>query len=169
MSKLHTEEHTAHNTSEAGLRNEGALNVQLVGESILYSVFKKGSSLTTDVAVKLESMFLSALKKYDRAHQANAIGTAGHTAMDVAVEMFTQLATSYVELLVGVIPPEEHGRYFSSPEGFCKAREAEIPGYVRRKLMLLTLSSNNSFNLSKALTKLIRAAAAADIRNGRFF
>jgi hypothetical protein len=165
---LHAGDPFTQNSSDGRPRSAATLNVQLVGESVLYGVFKKGVRLTNEHALKLESMFFSALKQYDRCEYENSLGGVV-AAIDVAVEMYTQLAVTYNELLVGVIPPEEHTHYFSSPEDFCKAREARIPDYVRRKLSLLTLSHCNSWNLSKAMTKLIRQAVAADIKNGRVF
>jgi hypothetical protein len=165
---LHTGEPSAQDSSARSPRGGGTPNVQIVGESVLYGVFKKGGRLTNEHALKLESMFFSALKQYDRWEYENSL-CGDIAAIDVAVEMYTQLALTYNELLVGVIPPEAHTHYFASPEGFCKDQEASIPDYVRRKLSLLTLSHSNSWNLSKAITKLIRLAAAADIENGRIF
>lgn len=162
---MHPGEPASHCKASADSRNGGVPDVQLVGESILYAVFKKGSSLTNEQASKLESMLFSILRDYDRGVQTNSPGSRVITALDVAVEMYSQLVSSYSQLLVSVVPPKELGHYFSSPENFSKDREAEVPEYVRRKLSLLTLSHSNSWNLSKAMTKLFRTAAAADIHN----
>ncbi|RLI56797.1 MAG: hypothetical protein DRO87_07675 [Candidatus Thorarchaeota archaeon] len=153
-------------------RNTGTrrvLDVPLVGESILYSVFKKKNKLTGDMIAKLERMFVSALRDYDKTDDTRLIDGEPVTTLDIAVEIYSQLAMEYVELLAGVIPPEEHNTYCSSPEGFVKLKVADIPEYVRRKLELLTLSNGNSWNLSKAIIKLIRMGAAANIESGRLF
>lgn len=146
-----------------------AVNVPLVGESILYSVFKKGNRLTTDHVAKLERMLHSTLKAYDSENQSRARNGMPITALDVAVEIYSQLATEYVELLAGVIPLEEQTGFCAAPEAFAKVKIAEIPDLVRRKLALLTLAHCNSWNLSKAIIKLIRMGAAADLKNGRLF
>ena len=166
---LHSGAPLANNTSDTSPSSASRLEVQLVGESLLYSVFRKGSKFTNHMAVKLESMLFSALKNYDSGTYSNSPGGAIILTIDVAVEMFAQMATTYNQLLVGVVPPDEHAKYFLSPEAFCKERASEISDYIRRKLTLLTLAHSNSWNLSKAMTKLIRTAAAADIENGRVF
>ena len=166
---LYAEDEANQNSSDGQSVSEALLDVQLVGESMLHSVFKRNGKLTNHMAVKLESMFFSALKRYDHGPAANSPERQSVSTIDVAVEMFRQMSTCYSRLLVGVIPPTEHERFFHSPEDFCRDNEPQVPDFIRRKLSLLTLGHSNSWNLSKAMTKLIRTAAAADIENGRIF
>ena len=167
--KLYAEDRTRQKSSDGQSVSEALLDVQLVGESMLHSVFKRNGKLTNHMAVKLESMFFSALKRYDHVAPANSPERRSISTIDVAVEMFRQMSAYYSRLLVGVIPPTEHEQFFLSPEDFCGEKEPLVPDFIRRKLSLLTLGHSNSWNLSKAMTKLIRTAAAADIENGRIF
>ncbi|TFG31111.1 hypothetical protein EU528_07025 [Candidatus Thorarchaeota archaeon] len=141
------------------------LSIPLVGESILYDVFKRGGELTNDKISKLERMFHSTLRQMDRCKNDASPYPGIETPLELAVHIYSQLVLHYVELAVPILPPAVHERFLLAPELFVSSGEMNIPELVERKFNLLTLSNANSWNLSKVIIKLIRGAVAADLDN----
>ncbi|MGY5878882.1 MAG: hypothetical protein RTV31_01470 [Candidatus Thorarchaeota archaeon] len=145
-------------------KNTITSNIPLVGESILYDVFKRGGDLTSDKITKLERMFHSTLRQMDRCKNDVSPYPGIETPMQLAVHIYSQLIQQYVELAVPILPPAVHERFLVAPELFVSSGEINIPELVERKFNLLTLSINNSWNLSKVIIKLIRMAVATDLQ-----
>ncbi len=148
-------------------KNTVTSDIPLVGESILYDVFKRGGELTNDRIIKLERMFHSTLRQMDRCKNDASPYPGITTPMELAVYIYSQLIQNYVELAIPILPPAVHDRFLVAPEMFVSSGELNIPKLVEKKLNLLTLSNANSWNLSKMMIKLIRAAVAADLVNKR--
>lgn len=145
-------------------KNTITSNIPLVGESILYDVFKRGGDLTSDKITKLERMFHSTLRQMDRCKNDVSPYLGIETPLQLAVHIYSQLIQQYVELAVPILPPAVHERFLVAPELFVSSGEINIPELVERKFNLLTLSINNSWNLSKVMIKLIRMAVATDLQ-----
>ena len=143
--------------------NNTILDIPLVGESILYDVFKRGGELTSDRITKLERMFYSILRQMDRCKNDASPFPGIETPLELAVHIYSQLIEHYVELAVPILPPAVHERFLLAPIIFVNSGELEIHTLVERKFNLLTLSNSNSWNLSKVMIKLVRAAVAADL------
>ncbi len=88
-------------------------------------------------------------------------------SLELAVHIYSQLIEHYVELAVPILPPAVHERFLLAPTLFVNSGELNIPELVKRKFNLLTLSNSNSWNLSKVMIKLVRAAVAADLQNNK--
>ncbi len=143
--------------------NNTIADIPLVGESMLYDVFKRGGELTSDRITKLERMFYSILKQMDRCKKDASPFPGIETPLELAVHIYSQLIEHYVELAVPILPPAVHERFLLAPTLFVNSGEFEIHPLVERKFNLLTLSNSNSWNLSKVMIKLVRAAVAADL------
>ena len=139
------------------------MDIPLVGESILYDVFKRGGELSNDRITQLERMFYSTLRQMDRCKNDVSPYPGIDTPLQLAIHIYSQLIQHYVELAVPILPPAVHERFLMAPELFVMAGELNIPELVEKKFKLLTLSITNSWNLSKVIIKLIRAAVAADL------
>ena len=146
-------------------KNTTSTDIPLVGESILYDVFKRGGVLTSDRISKLERMFHSTLRQMDRCKNDASPYPGIETPLQLAVYIYSQLIQQYVELAVPILPPAVHERFLVAPELFVASGELNVPELVEKKFNLLTLSNANSWNLSKVIIKLIRAAVAADLAN----
>ncbi|TFH05821.1 MAG: hypothetical protein E4H14_11985 [Candidatus Thorarchaeota archaeon] len=138
-------------------------DIPLVGEPILYDVFKRGGELTNDKISKLERMFYSTLRQMDRCKNDASPYPGIETPLQLAVYIYSKLIEHYVELAVPILPPATHERFLIAPELFVSSGEINIPELVERKFNLLTLSINNSWNLSKVMIKFIRMSVAADL------
>ncbi len=147
--------------------NNTISDIPLVGESILYDVFKRGGELTSDRITKLERMFYSILRQMDRCKNDASPFPGVSNSLELAVHIYSQLIEHYVELAVPILPPAVHERFLLAPTLFVNSGELNIPELVKRKFNLLTLSNSNSWNLSKVMIKLVRAAVAADLQNNR--
>jgi len=145
-------------------KNTITSDIPLVGESILYDVFKRSGVLTNDRITKLEQMFYSTLRQMDRCKNDASPYPGIETPLQLAVHIYSQLIQNYVELAVPILPPAVHERFLLAPELFVASGELNMAELVERKFNLLTLSINNSWNLSKVIIKLIRAAVAADLQ-----
>ena len=145
-------------------KNTVTSDIPLVGESILYDVFKRGGELTNDRIIKLERMFHSTLRQMDRCKNDVSPYPGITTPLELAVYIYSQLIQNYVELAIPILPPAVHEKFLVAPEIFVSSGELNIPELVERKFNLLTLSNANSWNLSKVMIKLIRAAVAADLQ-----
>jgi len=139
-------------------------DIPLVGESILYDVFKRGGKLTNDRITKLERMFYSILRQMDRSKNDASPFSGIETPLELAVHIYSQLIEHYVELAIPILPPSVHDRFLLAPTLFVNSGELNILELVERRFNLLTLSNSNSWNLSKVMIKLVRAAVAADLR-----
>lgn len=89
------------------------------------------------------------------------------TSLELAVHIYTQLIEHYVELAVPILPPAVHERFIIAPIAFVNSSEVNIPKLVEQKFNRLTLSNSNSWNLSKVMIKLVRAAVAADLQKNK--
>ncbi|MGY5873059.1 MAG: hypothetical protein RTV72_12490 [Candidatus Thorarchaeota archaeon] len=138
--------------------------IHLVGESILYDIFRKGGEFTGERITKLERMFHSTLRQMDRCKNDASPYPGIETPLELAVQIYTTLIGSYVELAVPILPPAVHDKFLIAPEAFISSGEHDVAKLVRRKFELLTLSHCNSWNLSKVMIKLVRAAVAADLQ-----
>lgn len=142
-------------------------DIPLVGESILYDVFKRGGELTNDRISKLERMFYSTFRQMDRCKNDISPYLGIDTPLQLAVHIYSQLIDHYVELVVPILPPAVHERFLLAPMLFINSGEMNIPELVERRFNLLSLSNPNSWNLSKVMIKMIRAAVAADLQRNR--
>lgn len=147
--------------------NNTIADIPLVGESILYEVFKRGGELTNDKIIKLERMFYSILKQMERCKNDASPFSGIETSLELAVHIYTQLIEHYVELAVPILPPAVHERFIIAPIAFVNSSEVNIPKLVEQKFNRLTLSNSNSWNLSKVMIKLVRAAVAADLQKNK--
>ena len=147
--------------------NNTITNIPLVGESILYDVFRRGGALTSDKISKLERMFYSILRQMDRCKNDASPFPGIETPLELAVHIYSQLIEHYVELVVPILLPTTHERFLLAPALFVNSGDMNIPELVERKLNLLTLSNSNSWNLSKVMIKLVRAAVAADLQKNK--
>lgn len=147
--------------------NNTIADIPLVGESILYDVFKRGGELTNDRITKLERMFYSILRQMDRCKNDASPFPGIETPLELSVHIYSQLIEHYVELAVPILPPAVHDRFLLAPTLFVNSGEIDILKLVAHKFDLLTLSNSNSWNLSKVLIKLVRAAVAADLSKNK--
>ena len=147
--------------------NNISSEIPLVGESILFDVFKRGGQLTSDRITKLERMFYSTLRQMDRCKNDVSPYTGVETPLQLAVHIYSQMIEQYVELAVPILPPAVHERFLLAPALFVNSGEMNIPALVERKFNLLTLSIPNSWNLSKVIIKMIRAAVAVDLQRNK--
>ena len=147
--------------------NNISSEIPLVGESILHDVFKRGGQLTSERITNLERMFYSTLRQMDRCKNDASPYLGIDTPLQLAVHIYSQLIEQYVELVVPILPPAVHERFLLAPTLFVNSGEMNIPELVERKFNLLTLSNPNSWNLSKVMIKMIRAAVAADLQRNK--
>ena len=147
------------------LKNSINPDIPLVGESILYDVFKRCGNLTNERITKLERMFHSTLRQMDLCKNDTSPYPGIETPLELAVHIYSQLVQQYVELAVPILPLAVHERFLIAPDLFISSGELNIPELVERKFNRLTLSINNSWNLSKVMIKLIRMSVAADLAN----
>lgn len=152
-----------HARSSNNISNE----IPLVGESILYDVFKRGGQLTSERITQLERMFYSILRQMDRCKNDPSPYPGIETPLQLAVHIYSQLIEQYVELVVPILPVAVHERFLLAPRLFVNSGEMNIPELVERKFKLLTLSSPNSWNLSQVIIKMIRAAVASDLQRNK--
>ncbi|MBD3406628.1 MAG: hypothetical protein GF411_10980 [Candidatus Lokiarchaeota archaeon] len=143
--------------------------VGMAGESILYEVFRRGSSLTAERANKLERMFDASIRRAANEKYGKQDLPDPDMLLDLCAEMFAKMIASFPILAAGIIPPPDHMEFLESPRGYVSSNRGKIPMITKKKLQLLAGAGVSTSSMAKAFVRLAKKAASIDPDKKRMY
>jgi hypothetical protein len=138
----------------------------LVGESILYDIFMKYGTPTDEKMSKLQDMYESRIRTLVNQRKRNSDLSHQDLLIECACDLFTEMVLAFNILLIGILGPDEHLKFFFGPTTYVDKHMLELPNLIEKRLRAITLSGVNEKKLAKAFVKLIRQAYSVDIPGG---
>ncbi len=144
-------------------------SVPLVGESILNDIFVKYGTPTDSKMSKLETMYESRIKTLADQKRGNSDIRNRNLLLDCASDLFTEMVLAFNILLVGVISPKEHLKFFFGPTVYIDKHMLELPNLIEKRLRSIVSFGINERKLARAFIKLIKQAYYSDVSGRQRF
>jgi len=144
-------------------------SVPLVGESILNDIFMKYGTPTDSKMSRLETMYESRIRTLADQKRRNSNIRNKDLLLDCASDLFTEMVLAFNILLIGVISPKEHLKFFFGPTAYIDKHMLELPDLIEDRLRSMVLFGIDERKLARAFIKLIKQAYYSDVSGRQRF
>ena len=135
----------------------------LVGESILYDIFVKYGKPKDEKMAKLKDLYEVEIQSNANRRKSTSDLSYKELLMECACDLFTEMVLAFNILLIGLISPYEHLKFFFDQTAYVDKHLLELPKLIEKRLRSMTSLGFNERKLAKVFIKLIKQAYKADI------
>ncbi len=159
LAVLERERKAGHVATRVVRQTKDESGISMVGESILYDLFRRNGELSGDREQKLERMLDIGLRQAANKKYGKQDISDSDLLVDLAIDMFTKLIYAFEMLAVAVIPPPMRKGFLQDPKEFVREHRSMIPIYVKKKLNAILIGRLNTTTIARAIVRLVKTAS----------